>query len=141
MKIQYLSLLIIPILLVSWYWFHFRDYDSGNQGVRSTPSKLLFPYIESYGFYKNAALKAAAQGVGAEIYVKKILDKASANALGEDAASEIFREFITLMIAWSQEVDGNSRNIENISQASKKLDVEIEKIKRRCEALGWKFSE
>lgn len=141
MEIQFLVLLIIPILLSGWYWLHFREYEPGAPGGRSDASKLLFPFIESYRYYKSAAEKAASDGTGAERYIKKILAQAPQDSPAEHAAVYIFKEFTDVMCAWGQHLDKHLGDVGQLNRASDILEHEIEQIAKKCEQLGWRFNE
>ena len=43
------------------------------------------------------------------------------------------------MTSWSQEVDRNFQDKEKMSQAAKKLELDIDLLAPMCEKLGWKF--
>ena len=43
------------------------------------------------------------------------------------------------MTSWSQEVDRNFQDKEKMSQAAKKLELDIDQLAPMCEKLGWKF--
>jgi hypothetical protein len=141
MELQFLVLLIIPILLSGWYWLHFREYEPGAPGGRSDSTKLFFPFIESYRYYKSAAQKAASDGTGAETYIKKILAQAPQDSPAEHEAAYIFREFTAAMCAWSQHVDKHVGDDAQLKRASDILEREIEQIAHKCERLGWTFRE
>lgn len=141
MELQFLVLLIIPILLSGWYWLHFREYEPGAPGGRSNSSKLFFPFIESYRYYKSAAQKAAVDGTGAEKYLRKILAQAPQDSPADHEAAVIFQEFLAVMYAWSQQVDAHTGDKAQLDRASDTLEREIEQIANRCEQLGWRFKE
>jgi|GEM_PF-2050334 len=141
MELEYLVLLIIPILLCGWYWLHFREYEPGAPGGRSAASNLLFPFIESYRYYKTAAQKAAVDGTGAEQYIRKILAQAPQDSSADDEASLIFQEFTKAMCTWSQNFDKHLGDRAQLDRASDILEREIEQIAHKCERNGWTFRE
>jgi hypothetical protein len=134
-----LLLLIIPISIFAWYWFFFRTYDPGSQGIRSSSRNLVFPFIEAYLYYKSAAIKSATNGSGAENYIKSVLGQAAQDLPESGDAVLIFNKFLSIMTSWSKKVDKNLNDSKKLTLASKKLETDIDKIIPLCEELGWKF--
>lgn len=130
---------LIPISLFSWYWLFFRKYNPGAPGVIRSTRNLVFPFIETYLYYKTAALKSAVNGSGAEDYIQKVLNKVAQDLPENEESVVIFLKYLQAVTAWSKEVDRNFQDKEQLSQASKKLELEIDQLAPMCENLGWKF--
>lgn len=130
---------LIPISLFAWYWLFFRKYNPGTPGVSSSARDQVFPFIDAYMHYKTAALKSAANGSGAEDYIQRVLGKAAQHLPENEESVVIFHKYLQAMAAWSKEVDRNFQDKEKLSQATKKLELDIDQLALMCEELGWKF--
>lgn len=130
---------LIPLSLFGWYWLFFRKYNPGMTGISRSARTQVFPFIEAYSNYKTAALKSVTKGPGAENYIQKVFAKAAQGLPGNEESAVIFHKYVQAMTAWSQEVDRNFQDKEKMSQAAKKLELEIDQLAPMCEKLGWKF--
>ncbi len=130
---------LIPLSLFGWYWLFFRKYNPGAPSFSRSARDRVFPFIDTYLFYKTAALKSAVNGSGAEDYIQKVLSKAAQDFPENEESVVIFHKYLQAMIAWSQEVDRNFQDKEKLAQASKKLELEIDQLAPMCEKLGWKL--
>ena len=137
---SFIIIAIIPILIFAWYWLFFRKFMPDSHGMQSSSRDLAFPFIESYLFYKSAALKSAKNGEGAENYINNVLGRAANDLPKNSDVEAIFNKFLEVMTSWSKKVDKNLGNTRKLSQASEKLEEDIDKVAVKCEALGWKFS-
>lgn len=130
---------LIPLSLFGWYWLFFLKYNPGAPSVIRSARNRVFPFIDTYLYYKTAALKSVVKGSGAEDYVQKVLTQVAQDFPENEESVVIFHKYLQAMTAWSQEVDRNFQDKEKLAQASKKLELEIDQLAPMCEKLGWKF--